>query len=60
MKEVTRVYLRCVFIELGTLLYILLLIIKYVYKRYNVKTIKNYSKILRLFIDLVPMSILYS
>ena len=32
MKEVTRVYLRCVVVELWILLYILLLITKYVYK----------------------------
>jgi len=33
MKEVKRMYLRCVGIERSILLYILLLIIKYVYKR---------------------------
>ena len=32
MKEVTRMYLRCVVLERWILLYILLLIIKYVYK----------------------------
>ena len=33
MKEVKRMCLRCVFIERWILLYILLLITKYVYKR---------------------------
>jgi len=32
MKEVTRMYLSCVVIESSILLYILLLITKYVYK----------------------------
>ena len=55
MKEVTRTYLRCVVIE-----YILLLIIKYVYKRYNVKNIKNYAVMLRSVSDIFPMLMLCS
>jgi len=60
MKEVTRMYLSCVVIELWMLLYILLLITKYVYKRSNVKTLKNYAVMLRLVSDVFPMLILHS
>ena len=53
-------YLSCVVIELWMLLYILLLITKYVYKRSNVKTLKNYAVMLRLVSDVFPMLILHS
>jgi len=38
----------------------LLLITKYVYKRQNVKNIKNYAVMLRMVRDIFPMLILYS
>ena len=52
-------YLRCVVIGRWILLYILLLIIKYVYKSQNVKNIKNYTVMLRLVRDIFPMLMLY-
>ena len=42
-------YLRCVVIELWILLYILLLITKYVYKRKTLKPLKNYTTIIYIF-----------
>ena len=47
-------------LECWMLLYILLLITKYVYKRSNVKTLKNYAVMLRLVSDVFPMLILHS
>ena len=60
MKEVTRMYLRCVVIGRWILLYILLLIIKYVYKSQNVKNIKNYTVMLRLVSGVFAMLMLCS
>jgi len=56
MKEVTRMYFRCVIIKLWILLYILLLNIKYYI---NVNTLKNYAVMLRLLSDIIPMLILH-
>jgi len=43
MKYVKRMYLRCVVIELWILLYIFLLITKYIHMRKNVENIKNHA-----------------
>jgi len=59
MKEIIRVYLRCVVIELWILLYILLLITKYISVK-TLKTLNNYAVMLRLVSDIFPMLTLYS
>ena len=59
MNEVTRMYLRCVVIELWIFLYILLLITKYMSFKI-LKTLKNYAVMLHLVSDIFPMLILYS
>jgi len=59
MKEVTRMYLRCVVIELWILLYILLLINNIIYVYISIKmlkTLKNYAVMLRLVSDIFRMT----
>jgi len=53
-------YLRYVVIELWIILYILLLITKYVCNVKTLKTLKTYAVMLRLVSDIFLMLILYS